>query len=146
MSNGQLPKGRTQYQTKQRDELLNFLKSVKGEHITVNDVVEHLSRQGKRIGTTTVYRQLEKMVEQGLVAKYIIDPGSPACFEYISENDHVPEGKCYHCICISCGKLIHMHCDEISRIQEHIKEDHGFTVDPFRTVFYGICEDCTGSE
>lgn len=133
---------KAQYQTKQRDELLTYLESMSGKHITVNDVCEYFKTKGRSIGTTTVYRQLEKMVDQGIVTKYIIDAGSPACFEYVGADSHHTEGSCYHCKCEICGKLIHMHCDELPQIQQHIKEHHGFTINSMRTVFYGICENC----
>lgn len=130
------------YQTKQRDELLTFLEGIGQRHITVGDICEYFKTIGRPIGTATVYRQLEKMVEQGIVTKYTIDPGSPACFEYIGANSHHHEGTCYHCKCEICGKIVHMHCEELPSVQEHIKLHHGFVIDPVRTVFYGICADC----
>lgn len=133
---------KAQYQTKQRDELLTYLESMSGQHITVKDVCEYFKNQGKAIGTTTVYRQLEKMVNQGIVTRYVIDAGSPACFEYVGADSHHQEGICYHCKCEICGKLVHMHCEEIPQMQQHIKEHHGFTINPIRTVFYGVCESC----
>ena len=132
---------KTAYQTRQHDELLTYLKSTSGQHLTVNDVLVYFKTKGINIGTTTIYRQLEKMVNQGIVTKYIIDHESPACFEYVGTNSH-HEGGCYHCKCEKCGKLVHMHCEEIPQLQKHVKEHHGFIIDPLRTVFYGICENC----
>ena len=97
---------KAQYQTKQRDELLTYLESMSGQHITVNDVCEYFKTKGKSIGTTTVYRQLEKMVDQGIVTKYVIDAGSPACFEYVGADSHHQEGFCYHCKCEVCGNVL----------------------------------------
>ncbi len=133
---------KAQYQTKQRDILLAYLESMSGQHITVNDVCEYFKAEGKSIGTTTVYRHLEKMVDQGVVTKYVIDAGSPACFEFIGTDSHYEDGICYHCKCEVCGKLEHMHCEELPQVQMHIKEHHGFTINPKRTVFYGICDSC----
>ena len=62
---------KAQYKTKQMAELLTFLKSVQGSHVTVNEICEHFRKQGITVGTTTVYRQLEKMVAEGSVAKYV---------------------------------------------------------------------------
>ena len=44
--------------------------------------------------------------------------------------------------CEKCGKLLHMDCSEITELNEHLKAEHGFTIDPLRTVFYGICAEC----
>lgn len=133
---------KTQYKTRQHDELIAYLSGVSG-HITAADVCDHFRSQGNPIGTATVYRQLEKMVDAGLVTKYNIDPNSPACFEFLGKAHHSEE-ICYHCKCQQCGKLIHMHCDELPGLQKHIREDHGFIIDPMRTVFYGTCADCAG--
>lgn len=130
------------YKTRQHDELIAYLAAVPG-HITVNDVCDHFRARGTPIGTTTIYRQLEKMVDAGLVTKYNLEPGSPACFEYVG---HGSDETCYHCKCQLCGKLIHMHCNAFPGLQQHIREHHGFVIDPMRTVFYGVCAQCAQAE
>lgn len=133
---------KVKYKTHQRDVLLNFLMSVKGQHITVTQVCEHLRQEGSPVGTTTVYRQLDKMVDEGLINKYITDANTPACYEYIGEDSECSEPVCFHLKCDECGKLIHLHCDELMGIRKHIDEEHGFLINSRRTVFYGICEEC----
>lgn len=64
-------KAKSQYKTRQHMEILSYLEQTNGEHITVNDICNHFREQGKNIGTTTVYRQLEHMVDEGIVQKYI---------------------------------------------------------------------------
>ena len=59
------------YKTKQMTEILTFLKSVQGRHVTVNEICDFFREKGISVGTTTIYRQLEKMVKEGLVAKYV---------------------------------------------------------------------------
>lgn len=131
-----------QYRTKHKDELLEYLAGRKGEHVTVAEVCDYFRRGEHPIGTTTVYRQLERLVDEGLVNKYILDANSPACFEYVGQSDQRPGEVCFHCKCERCGKLIHLHCDELKGIAAHLKEDHRFVLDPLRTVFYGLCEEC----
>ena len=58
------------YKTKQMTEILTFLKSVQGRHVTVNEICDFFREKGISVGTTTIYRHLEKMVKEGLVAKY----------------------------------------------------------------------------
>lgn len=128
------------YKTRQGDELRSFLESVPGQHITAADVCDYFRRSGKPMGMATVYRQLDKLVDEGVIAKYNIDASSPACFEYLGA--HLSEEICYHCKCSVCGKLIHMHCDELPELQKHILQHHGFAIDPVRTIFYGVCSDC----
>ena len=130
------------YKTKQREAILAFFQSMPGLHLTVSDLKSHLEAQGENVGTTTIYRHLEKMVNEGLVNKYTIDSTSPACFEYIDPGSHKDPESCFHCRCEKCGRLIHLHCDELKGIQGHLLESHGFKLNPMRTVFYGICEEC----
>ena len=134
---------RSNYKTKQKEILINYFRSSPGKHITAGDVCEHCKAQGENIGQSTVYRQLEKLVDEGIINKYIIDPASPACFEYVGEDSHQDADVCFHCKCEKCGKLIHMHCEELEEMGLHIMKEHGFKVDAVRTIIYGLCEECS---
>jgi len=134
-----------QYHTKQYEKLLNYLKSIPGKHFTAQELCSHFSATGEPIGLATIYRQLERMLESGLVQKYIIE-GSSACFEFIGSHGHLREENCFHCKCILCGRLIHLECEEILQLQNHILKKHNFTLDTSRTVFYGTCVECSLSQ
>lgn len=133
---------KAQYNTKQMTELLSYLKSKQGIHITVTDVGDYFKSQGIAVGTTTIYRHLERMVKEGTVKKYYIDSNTRACFEYIGDEQSCNKPVCFHCKCENCGKLIHLSCKELDGVLMHLHDDHGFEVDTVRTVFYGLCEDC----
>lgn len=133
---------RSKYKTKQRERLLKYLESVSGSHVTAADVCAYFKAGGENIGQSTIYRQLESLVDEGIINKYIIDGNSPACFEYVGADHHADAEVCYHCKCEKCGKLIHLHCEELEEIQTHLLDEHRFRMDPIRTVFYGLCENC----
>ena len=137
---------RPKYKTKQRDRLISYLETVPGQHITAGDVCEAFRQDGAPIGQSTVYRQLESLVGEGILNKYIIDEKSPACFEYVRSSSHEGPGTCFHCKCEQCGRLIHLHCEELEEIRSHLLGEHGFRLDPRRTVFYGLCEACQQAE
>lgn len=136
---------RSKYKTKQKDILVEYFKNASGSHITASDVCDYFKNHGASIGQSTVYRQLESLVDEGVINKYIIDGNSPACFEYVGEEDSDNIHVCFHCKCECCGKLIHLHCDEVEEMQEHLYKEHKFRMDPRRTVFYGLCEECANS-
>ena len=133
---------RCKYKTKQKEILLTYLRTVPGVHITASDVCEYFKNQGVAISQSTIYRHLESLVDEGVLSKYIIDANTPACFEYIGADSHGNAEVCFHCKCEKCGKLIHLHCDEMEEIQGHLYKEHRFRLNPMRTVFYGLCEDC----
>jgi Fur family transcriptional regulator, ferric uptake regulator len=137
---------RGKYKSKNYDEVLSYLKAMPGQHFTVNDLHAHFSEQGSSIGTTTIYRQLERMVDEGLVKKYTLDQNKSACFEYLNNAEHEGTHSSYHCICECCGNLIHLHCEEIEELQAHLFSEHHFRINSGRTVFYGLCEDCLMAE
>ncbi len=131
------------YKTRQQDLLLSFLKETKGSHFTAEDVKNHFANSEIPLGTATIYRQLEKLVMDGTVLKYFIDEKSAACFEYVGESTKSQtDPHHFHIKCEKCGKLIHLDCSELNKLQSHLKESHGITLNPTRTVFYGICDEC----
>ncbi|MCR5108844.1 MAG: transcriptional repressor [Lachnospiraceae bacterium] len=130
------------YRTKQRDELIDYFVGLNGEHTTAAEICNDLKSKGSSIGMATVYRQLEKLVDEGIVNKYFIDEGSSACFEYAADVTGDTYPRCYHMKCESCGRLIHLDCAEIRNLEEHVFSEHSFRINPLRTVFYGLCEEC----
>jgi Fur family ferric uptake transcriptional regulator len=133
---------KAQYRTRHREELLDYLRSKAGKHITVAEIAAHFAALDKPIGTVTIYRQLESMVEEGLVAKYNLDENTGACFEYIDPEHNCHHPRCYHCKCEKCGRLIHLDCHELDTLAEHLLEHHRFQLDPTRIVLYGVCDSC----
>ncbi len=128
------------YKTKQQDLILNYLIEHSQEHVTVEQIYESLRNSEHQVGKTTVYRCLERLIEEGTVRKYIVEDGMSACFQYISSSEECQEH--YHLKCCKCGQLIHLSCDFLGQVNQHIYEEHHFIVDNSKTVFYGICENC----
>ena len=136
--------GRTPYRTRAQEELLKFLKSAPGRHLTAAEIKAHFEAEENPIGTATIYRQLERFVEDGCVRKYILGPGEHACYAFADDRDDCASH--FHCKCEMCGELIHMDCIELKEIQAHLLGHHGFALDAGRTVLYGVCEQCRSKE
>lgn len=126
------------YKTKQRALIIAYMKNCPLPHVTAGDIVAHLRGAGEAVGAATVYRQLEKMVEAGIVRKYIME--NCACYQYVGSGEHCHEH--FHLKCLSCGQLLHVNCSLLSSLAPHILEHHGFEVDNSRTVMYGLCREC----
>jgi len=127
------------YKTKQRSGIEELLKQHKGEHLTVDEIYALLTAQDNKVGKATVYRCLKKMIEQGVVKKYLFCGDKSARYEYQADNKSASYRlKCYH-----CGELTYLECDILNSLPEHIKEHHGFKLDTAQTVLMGCCEKCT---
>ena len=128
------------YRTRNREALITYLQSREGEHVTVNEIHDHFRRSGSSMGVATIYRQLEQLVHDGQMRKYMIDSGSAACFEYIgAAHGHA---RFIHCKCEKCGKILHIDRSEIEEMTRALEASSGFRMDNVQTVLYGICGDC----
>lgn len=126
------------YKTKQLDMVLSYLKENKGKHVTALDMEKYFKENSIQIGMTTIYRHLERLKRDGLVAKYNISSTDSACFEYLGDS----VSHSYHFKCERCGKLLHIQCKEIDNLESHLLMHHNLLLDPSSTVFYGLCEEC----
>ncbi|MBR5308048.1 MAG: transcriptional repressor [Clostridia bacterium] len=123
------------YKTRQRDIILELLKNNTDTHLSSDEICEMLRSSGERVGATTVYRYLEKLYSEGTVQKYVTDRA-----RYTYTEKHCREH--FHLKCTECGSLFCADCDFLSQLCNHVKGDHGFTVIPSKTVFYGVCHSC----
>lgn len=129
----------TSYKTKQRALVEGVLRENAGRHLTAEEVVDILALGGSPVGRTTVYRCLERLIEEGSVQKYAAAAGESACYQYLADDgchEH------FHLKCTGCGRLIHIECKHIGELSRHIASEHGFKVDKLKTVLYGLCEEC----
>lgn len=123
------------YNTKQRDEILDFFNKHRGDCFTAKDII----RSGEvSVGEATVYRTLNRLAGQGLLKKFT-DGEAGACYRLEASEECKTH---FHLKCERCQKLIHMNCEFMADMKRHIEGTHDFTVDIGKTVIYGICGDC----
>ena len=130
---------RGEYSTRQKRELLKFLKEQSLKHFSVDDVVFEMQDRGEKIGRSTVYRYLELLAEQGSVRKYQSVQG-------VTQYQHVADAAAcddhFHMMCSRCGDLMHVDCAVMREMSEHLMKSHGFRLDPRETILVGVCERC----
>jgi len=128
------------YKTNQRKIILNYVMRNKDRHLTADDVLFALRREGNAIGKATIYRYFDCLVEEGILRRYSPIDGASACYEYSGDADECRSH--YHMKCEICGSLFHTECNFLDDIAAHMNEHHGFKLDKGKTVFYGICSEC----
>ncbi|MDR1443593.1 MAG: transcriptional repressor [Treponema sp.] len=126
------------YRTRQGEGILDYMRSLGGGHVTVNQMARHFA--GKGIGQTTIYRRLEKLAAEGLIRKYVLNDGKSACYQYVDNREACREH--FHLVCETCGALIHADCDLLDGLRAHLLLEHDFRLDMLKTVFYGTCGTC----
>ncbi|MDD2627870.1 MAG: Fur family transcriptional regulator [Clostridia bacterium] len=123
--------------TKQRDKILELLRSKRKEHLTALEIVELLGEFS--IGQATVYRNLNIFEKEGVLRKYVGN-GEKTCYQYIDAHK-----KCkshYHIICEACTKTIHTHIESVENIEEELINNMDFKINKEKIALYGICNKC----
>ncbi len=131
----------TTYNTRQKAIITEFLRNNTSAQFTCDEISEALRAEGTPVGKTTVYRFIEKLVGEGKIRKITGGTSKSALYQYIDEgmdcNSHM------HLKCLKCGEFIHLGCEFLNNVNEHIFEHHRFKVDNSKSVLYGLCEKCS---
>lgn len=130
------------YNTKQKKIIEVFLRNNTELLLSCDDISDRLKNEGTPVGKTTVYRYVEKLVAEGKARKIVGGSGKSALYQYIDEKMNCHNHM--HLKCLVCGEFIHLGCEFIIGVNEHIFEHHKFKVDNSKTVLYGLCEKCSG--
>ena len=125
------------YMTRQQKAVLSCIESVHGG-ASAAELAELLHARGDSVGLTTVYRQLEKLHEQGLVHKIVTDDGTR--YQFCDCRHH--GNDCFLIKCEQCGCVEHVDCAHLGELYSHLAQEHHFRINPRRTLFYGLCQNC----
>ncbi len=120
--------------SRQREMILEVIKENR-IHPTAEKIYQLVNEKEPRISKSTVYRNVNILVEQGSIRKITMTTGADR-FEYIQEEHQ-------HIICESCGKVIDFCYDfEIPKIEKNITNQLKNTFTVNNILLYGICENC----
>jgi Fur family ferric uptake transcriptional regulator len=136
---------RGHYATHQQQEILRCLSECDG-FVTVDAIYEQLLANGVKVGRATVYRFLERLETEGMVVKCKASDSSHTEYHYLEKQGnaccgsvHKSEGKL---CCVECGSVTPLHCRQLEGLSRHILNEHGFILEPEKTVLYGRCQRC----
>jgi len=123
--------------SKQRERILQLLKET-DTHPTADRVYNHLKKEYPKLSLGNVYRNLNILVEQGLIRE--LNFGST-----FDRYDAVTE-KHYHFICQKCGNIYDLQLPYDESADREVEEQTGGKVFFHRKEFYGICKNCLEKE
>jgi len=124
-------RGRGYKLTKQRESLLDALAEIKVP-ATVQEIFEQITKKNSTVNFSTVYRNLEMLVEEGLVLQLEFGRGA-SYYELKWSDKHY-----HHLICKSCGKIQKTDFCPFS----HMPPNQDFMPIEHRFEIYGLCKRC----
>ncbi|MBY4798297.1 transcriptional repressor [Collinsella sp. AGMB00827] len=133
---------RRTYDTWQRKSILSVMVSRADAYLTVDEVLSLLKEQDIQVGRTTVYRTLERLVDEGRMLKVADVRGGAAQYRSAAPEFDATQGQLR---CERCGRVLTLSCSMLESFAGHILDEHGFEVDRSKTVLYGICGACAAA-
>jgi Fur family transcriptional regulator, ferric uptake regulator len=110
------------------------------DHLSVEGIRRELKQQSERVGTATVYRTLDLLVESGLVRAHDFGEGFKRYEPMPTHADHE------HLICQRCGKVVEFSNERLERMLPILADEHGFQHQRHRLEIYGVCRECRQRE
>ncbi|MFA6739049.1 MAG: transcriptional repressor [Bacilli bacterium] len=118
--------------TRQKEIILKTVRSL--YHPTITDVAELVRHEHPSIGVSTVYRNVNLLVEQGQLRRL---PMPDQAMHY-DANLHPHQ----HFQCVDCGKILDLDFDPYDQLAEYMKEKAQLEIIAHETVFSGRCPQC----
>lgn len=119
--------------SKQKDAILTYLKSTTS-HPTADIVYEHVKTVIPNISLGTVYRNLQKLSENGEILRL-------SCGEDFDRYDATTT-RHYHFYCRVCKQVSDLSVASLDHINIIAKENFSGAIEGHSVFFYGLCPEC----
>ena len=105
-------------------------------HLSAEEVAQEVTAAGRKVGTATVYRTIDTLLESGLVVERDFGEG----FRRFEPARDIPHHE--HLVCTQCGKVEEFRDERLERMTTIVAESRGFARQRHRLVIHGVCKDC----
>lgn len=105
-------------------------------HIDAEQLLASLRAAGVKISRATVYRNLDLLVDCGLVHKQRLGRN-----RYLYEHLHAGQ-RHDHLVCAECGRVVEFISPGIAALQTEICRAHGFVPGEHALQITGLCKTC----
>ena len=122
--------------TKRQDQLLKELMKCTDE-LTGQELHRKLHNGEKAMGLTTVYRNLQTLVKQGLIRSRHL-PNGEVLYAPVERDIH-------HLTCVSCGNTTRIQGCPVKAIDISKKVSKDFELLFHTLEYFGLCKKCTNS-
>jgi Fur family transcriptional regulator, ferric uptake regulator len=111
------------------------------DHPSVEELQRRVTGAGAMVGTATLYRTLEVLVQSGLVREHDFGEGfkryEPAAASRPAHD---------HLICERCGRVEEFANDRLERLLRMTTDEHRFLYRRHRVDVHGVCTACRGRD
>ena len=97
-----------------------------------------LRGEGSSVSLATVYRQLQRLSDEGVADRLVRDSGELA-FRLCGTGHH------HHLVCRDCGRTEEVRDCRLERWSRDIASEHDFAEVRHMAEFSGVCQRCAAS-
>ena len=119
--------------TRQLQAIQNFAQHTKS-HPTAEDVYNVIVHDIPDISLRTVYRNLNKLSEQGILRKIQV-PNAPDRFDSTLDPHQ-------HILCTECGRIIDVFMNNEQQLLSQLQGMCGYDITGIDIVYRGVCPAC----
>jgi Fe2+ or Zn2+ uptake regulation protein len=104
-------------------------------HPFADEVYRRVRKELPRISLATVYRNLQRLVEDGKIRTVLLGERVARYDPETSDHDHF--------ICQSCGRVIDLFLERARQIDLTPLANDGYIVTTHNLTIYGVCQACS---
>ncbi len=125
-----------QRNTVQQKIIAGQLAKLHGSHPTADEVYQSMKDEFPSISRATVYRNLNKMSDNGQALKVRVNSGADHFDDTLRPH--------YHVVCAKCGRVDDVEVDLPSNVAESLDKAAAsdFIITGYELLFRGLCSKC----
>jgi Fe2+ or Zn2+ uptake regulation protein len=105
-------------------------------HPFADEIYRRVRKKLPRISLATVYRNLQRLVEDGKIRTVLLGERVARYDPETSDHDHF--------ICESCGRVIDLFLERERQVDLTSLANDGYIVTTHKLTVYGVCRVCAG--
>ncbi len=121
-------------QTKQREIILTVLQQAQAA-LSADQIWEAARLHLPSLALTTVYRNLDRLLEQRLISAVLLPDGGAT--RYMPAGGHR-----HHLVCMGCDRTIDLPDCPLEAVEEELERKTGFSIARHSLEIYGYCAQC----
>ena len=103
--------------------------------LSANEIIVLLKKKGLTPHKTSVYRELDFLIEQGLVRKVCLGEKEDRFEPAVTPHHH-------HAVCQKCGDIEHVDLEaDIKKMERRLTRQQ-FKAENHLVEFFGLCKEC----